>query len=338
MPRCLVTGASGFLGSRLIDSLRKAQWEVRALVRHPQQGALLRNFDVELVVGRLDEPAPLVAAARGVDVIFHVAGRTKATSSHQFHQDNVEGTRHVLQAARQQPSPPLILFVSSLAAGGPSALGRSRCETDQPSPISAYGRSKLAAEQMLSEAASDVPVSIVRPPVIFGPADRASLAIYRSLRFLPIHLAPGWRQLPLSIVFVADLCAAMLQIAALGERVPAQTIPNSGDAQGIYHVAGERSITYGEMGQLAATAAGWAVAVVPLPRLFFWGVGAVGECVGRLRRQPAMINWDKVREATASGWVCDDAKIRRQLGYAPSASLETQFAETVAWYRAEGWI
>lgn len=333
MARCLVTGANGFVGSNLANTLRAAHWDVRGLVRRPEHASRLRAADIAPVEGSLDDVDALDAAVRGVDAVFHVAGRTKAISWRDYQRDNVEGTRHVVQAALKQTTPPLVVFVSSLAASGPSTQKSPRTEVDLPRPISAYGRSKLGAEQAIADLAAELPASIVRPPVIFGPADKASLALYRGMKVLPIHPAPGWRQLPISIVYINDLCQAILSVAERGER-----ITNKEPAQGTYHIAGERSITYGEMGRLAAAAAGWAVAVIPVPRIVFWGIAAVGETIGRLRRQPALVNWDKAREATASGWLCDDAKIRRHLGYRPSGTLEEQFAETVAWYRAERWI
>jgi nucleoside-diphosphate-sugar epimerase len=129
----------------------------------------------------------------------------------------------------------------------------------------------------------------------------------------------------------------MIRVALRGERVAANGA--GGDrALGKYYVAADRHITYGEMGQLAARAAGWAVATVPVPRPIFWMAGSIGEAVGRLRKRPSIINWDKVREACAAGWVCDDEKIRQQLGYKPAATLEERFAETVEWYREHGWL
>jgi dihydroflavonol-4-reductase len=141
-----------------------------------------------------------------------------------------------------------------------------------------------------------------------------------------------------------------VRVALAGERVPAAAAAiahagaphaagNAGSVgAGIYYVAADRSVTYGELGRLAGRACGWAVAVAPTPRPLFWVAGAVGEVVGRVRRRPTIINIDKVRESMARGWVCSDQKIREALGYSPAAPLETRFAETVAWYRAHGWL
>lgn len=337
MSRCLITGASGFVGSNLARRLRGDGWDVRCLIRSTSQLDQLEPLGVELVQGSLDDPASLRAAADDVDVVFHLAGRTAALRASQYTLDNAEGTQRLAEACAASSNPPVLLMVSSLAAGGPGTMKCPRHESDVERPVSAYGRSKLAAEKAAATAAGNLPVSIIRPPVVFGQADRASLQLYRSMQFLPLHLSPGLRRFPMSLVHVSDLCDAMIRVAVHGERVEAGN--NGSDVgRGKYFVAADRHITYGEMGQLAARAAGWAVATVPVPRPIFWMAGCLGEAVGRLRKRPALINWDKVREACAAGWVCSDEKIRTQLGYKPGAPLEERFAETVLWYREHGWL
>ncbi|MBL9165041.1 MAG: NAD-dependent epimerase/dehydratase family protein [Planctomycetaceae bacterium] len=344
MTRCLITGASGFVGSNLARRLCEEGWEVRCLVRNTSRLDQLEPLPVERTEGSLADAESLQRAVTGVDYVFHAAGRTVAFQGSQFFDDNVGGTRRLAEACLTQLTPPTFLMVSSLAAGGTGTMQLPRTEELAERPVSTYGKSKLAAEQALAELADDLPASVVRPPMVFGRADRASLALYRSLRFLPLHLSPGLRRFPVSLVHVTDLCDAMVRIAVSGERLapPASgsngTATRSSQGQGKYYVAADRHVTYGEMGQLAARAAGWTVATLPLPTPIFWIAGAIGETVGRARGRATLINFDKVREATARGWVCSDAKIRSMLGYRPASTLEDDFAATVAWYREHGWI
>jgi dihydroflavonol-4-reductase len=304
----------------------------------------LESLPVERIAGSFDDAESLQRAVAGVDHVFHVAGRTVAFKGNQFFDDNVGGTRRLAEACLTRQSPPTFLMVSSLAAGGTGTMKAPRIEEQPERPISTYGKSKLAAEQALAKLAAELPASVVRPPMVFGPADRASLALYRSLRFLPLHLSPGMRRFPVSLVHVTDLCDAMVKIALQGERLAPplselnETSTGTANGQGKYYVAADRDVTYGEMGQLAARAAGWTVATLPLPTPIFWVAGAIGETVGRLRGRETLINFDKIREATARGWVCSDKKLRAALGYRPRATLEQQFADTVAWYRAHKWM
>jgi nucleoside-diphosphate-sugar epimerase len=337
MSRCLITGASGFVGSNLARLMRREGWDVRCLVRASSRLDQIEPLGVELVRGALDDAASLKAAVAGVDVVFHLAGRTAALRASEYERDNVDGTRLLAEACAAQANPPVLVMASSLAAGGPGTFRSPRRESDPERPVSAYGRSKLAAERAAS-ATANVPLSIVRPPMVFGQADRASLQIFRGMRFLPVHPSPGLRRFPVSLIHVTDLCDAILRIATRGERVERNGDGAATIDKGKYYVAADRSITYGELGQLAATAAGWAVASLPLPKPIFWFAGSLGEALGRIRKRPALINFDKVREATAKGWVCSDEKIRTQLGYQPAATLEERFAETVAWYRQHGWL
>ncbi len=338
MPCCLVTGASGFVGSNLVGQLCGQGWQVRCLVREGSSVKPLEAMEVKLVRGQLDDWASIERAARGVDVVFHVAGRVRALRRRQFEQDNVQGTRHVAEACAAQTTPPVLVLVSSLAAGGPATMAAPRRESDPDKPVSIYGQSKLSGEHAAAALAGEIPLSIVRPPIIFGPADRASLPVFLGARRLHLHPVPGFRRFEVSIVHVADLCDAMVRIAQHGMRVESSHNGSADFSCGTYHVASERTIAYGEFGQLAADSIASKVYVLPLPKAMFWLIGGAMETLGQLLRQPAVVGWDKVREAVASGWVCDDEKIRTQLGYQPAKLLEQRFAETAAWYREHGWL
>lgn len=333
MHRALVTGGSGFVGSNLVAELRARDWQVRCLVRDPQRAASLAKLGAELCPGSLQDFQSITAAMANADTVFHVAGRVAAIHRQEFFLDNVEGTRTVMQAAAERAQSPTVVMVSSLAAGGPTRRGSPRRETEQGTPTSAYGQSKLAAEQAATEFAGRVPLSIVRPPVVLGPGDRNGLQLFKSVQLLRLHPVPGYRRMPMSIVHIADLCEGIIQIAERGKRVT-----RDNPAIGTYYITSGPTITYGEMGLLAAKALGQRVLVVPTPKAIFWLTGGIGELLGRLRRKPGLINWDKVREAVASGWECSDEKLRTELGYQPALPLEKRFIDTVAWYRKHGWL
>lgn len=338
MPRTLVTGATGFVGSNLVAHLCRQNWDVRCLVRDQGRAAPLEAQGAKLFIGSLGDAESIVRAADGVDVVFHLAGRVRALNSREFTEDNVEGTRRVVQACQSQERSPVVVFASSIAAAGPNVPGQPHCETDRDAPISDYGRSKLAAEQAVRGFAEEVPISIVRPPIVFGPADPASLKIFTSVRLTRMHLIPGFRKFPVSVVYVDDLCDALVRIAEQGRRVVPTGNNSSDDATGTYYVAAERTLKYGDLGKLAARAIGCRVLAIPLPKAFFWAVGGAVELLGQVRRTPAVLGLDKMREAVAPAWECSDEKIRRELGYLPGPSLEEQFNQTAAWYREHGWL
>jgi len=338
MPRSVVTGATGFVGSNLVEHLRQQGWDVLCLVRDRQKAKHLEELGAELALGSLDDIGSLKRATNDADVVFHAAGRVQALTDEQFIADNVEGTRNVARACADSSRQTALIYISSLAAGGPSRPGQPRLESDEDRPISAYGESKLAAERAAASLADQVPLSIVRPPIIFGPRDRNSLKIFTGVQKLRLHAVPGLRNFPVSLVHVSDLCQALVQIAESGVRVLPSTNGRPNTAPATYYVAAERTIRYGEFGHLAARSIGCRAVALPLPKALFWIVGGYFELVGRVRGRAGLLNLDKVREAVAPGWECSDEKIRTELGYQPTANLEDRFAETAAWYQENGWL
>jgi nucleoside-diphosphate-sugar epimerase len=333
MRRAFVTGATGFVGTNLVQLLRSQDWQVHCLVRNPAKAAPLSECGAQLHSGSLQDAASLAAALTDVDVVFHVAGRVAALRRSEFWEDNVEGTRRLLATCAGCAQPPTVVQVSSLAAAGPSTPGTPRRETDTEAPVSHYGQSKLAAEQVAVEFADRVPLSIVRPPVVFGEGDRNSLTLFTSVRSSHLHILPGFREMPMSLVHVADLCAALLLVAEGGRRVAP---PEKAD--GVYYVTSGPAVTYRRFGELAARSQNCRVLVLPAPKTIFWIAGALAEGLGQLQGRVGIFNLDKIREAVASGWQCSDEKLRSELGYNHAATLENRFAETVDWYRRHGWL
>lgn len=338
MSQALVTGATGFVGSNLVEQLRNRGWDVNCLVRDESRAQHLRVIGGKLFPGELADRKSIDRAVEGCDVVFHVAARVQALNESQFQQDNVVGTRNVAEACAARNRPPTMVFVSSVAAGGPSRHGKPKQEGDEDRPVSAYGKSKLAAERALRTFADRVPVSIVRPPIVFGQRDKSSLAIFKGVNNLHLHVVPGWRKFPVSVVHVADLCDALVRVAENGTCVAPSSNGQSNSSAGTYHVAAERTLHYGELGHLAGKALECGAIALHLPKFVMWMAGGWVELVGHLKGQPGLLNLDKVREAVASGWECSDEKIRRELGYQQAATLEQRFAETAQWYREAGWL
>ncbi len=337
MPRALVTGATGFIGPHLVRHLLAANCQVRCLVRRPARAALLQSLEVELAIGDVSAPDSLAAALHGVDLVFHLAGVTKTLQSGEMTAVNEVGARHLAEACARRTSPPVLVLVSSLAAAGPAPPGRLRSENDAPCPVSHYGRSKRAGELAAMRWASQIPLTIVRPPIVFGPGDQDFYRMFLPIAKWGIHPVPTRRHYRYSLIHAADLSALLWQAAQRGERVP--TEPSQPDeAQGVYFAAHQESPSYAELGhRLAASMGKPAPSVWRAPEFMMWVTGLLGEVVGQLRRQPLIVNLDKARESTAGDWTCDPARARQELGFAP-APLDDRLRETADWYRAEGWL
>ena len=190
------------------------------LVREKSWQGALEKLGARQIHGDVTQPETLTAVVADVDVVYQVAGLTRAGSLAQYLAVNEVGVRNMAEACRSRTTPPVVVVVSSLSAGGPvTDAQRPRVEADSPRPVSDYGRSKRAGEVAAEEFAGSVPITIVRPPMVIGPGDRLGLAMFKSILRFRAFMVPERRSL-FSILYVADLVAAVIAAAECGERLP----------------------------------------------------------------------------------------------------------------------
>lgn len=337
MANILVTGATGFIGLHLVEALLRRGDRVRCLIRSASKVDSLRGRNVELAGGEFDQPQSLKTAAAGVETVYHLAGITRAFSSQEFHRGNGEATARVAEACAGQPKPPRLVFVSSVAATGPVRRGQLRVEADLPAPVSHYGRSKLAGERAAEQLAAAVPVTIVRPGIVFGPRDPAFLKILKTIRYFCLHPSPSLFPPNLSFIHVEDLVELLLRAADQGQLVPADHNGNSG--QGKYFAVTPEYPTYAQLGRILRPMLSRPFApVLPVLVPIAWCVAAVNEGFSRVRGQPDELSFDKIREALVQSWACSGEAARRELDFAPAKPLKERLKETIDWYTAAGWL
>lgn len=317
----LVTGATGFVGRHLIDALTAAGDAVTALVRSPSKAAGLAERGVRIAAGDLESPEALRAAARGQDVIYHVAGLVAARSEAEFLSVNRDGTARLVAAASLHGQPRIIL-VSSLAAAGPSARGNRLSGGEPPRPITAYGRSKLAGEEALR--AGGLPWTIVRPPAVYGPHDTEMLRVFRAAK---LGLAPvfGDGSQELSLVYGPDLGRALAAVGRIAHTTGK-----------VYYACHPEVLTSAAVVRTIGSAMGRTVRLIPLPRWTARGALAVTATLARVRGRPTLLTPDKANEFFAPAWTCDPARLTAATGWHPEFDLAAGAAATVAWYRASG--
>lgn len=335
MRTALVTGATGFIGRHVVAGLLDHGVAVRALVRSPAKAGQLVHDGVERVAGSLDDIALWQGAIAGCDTVFHCAGLVAARRRSDLTAVNGAAVGRLADACAAVECPPVLVHLSSLAAAGPVARDGVRDEADPTRPVSAYGVSKLTGDGALAVRAGRLPVTVVRPGIVFGPHDANVAAMFQSIQWTRLHAMMGFRSPRLSLVHVADLVSLVLQAGIQGTRLPHADAAPAGE--GIYHACDDREFpTHAELGRRMARALGTFAIVLPVPLTVAVPTAFAIETFWNLRGQPSIVSPDKIREAVAPSWAASAARARRDLGFAPAATLDERLAETVHWLRENG--
>ncbi len=323
----LVTGATGFIGSHLVELLLKQNYAVRVLLRKTSDTVWLKGLPVECVYGDLFDTVALQNAVSGVDYVFHSAGVTKAKTPEEYYRGNTEGVVNMLDAViRHNPGLKRFVQISSQTAAGPSPGITPVTEETTPAPITTYGKSKWKAEQECAQRLEKIPITIVRPPAVYGPRDKD---IYEFFNTMGKGLQPmvGMKEKFVSLIHVGDLVRGFV-MAAGSDRAVGQT----------YFISSSRVYGWKEVGDVSRAALGKAALRIKVPEAGVYAIAAVSELFGMFSRKPVLINFEKARDMVQDYWTCDSSKAQRDFGYTQEISLEEGIRSTVQWYRSQGWL
>ena len=331
--RYFVTGATGFCGQNFVKYLAEHGAEVTCLVRSKSRAASLQKLNVHLEYGELSDEALLEKCIADVDVVFHLAGRVMAFHDEEMLEVNRDLTEKIVQVCARREKPPVLVYVSSLAAMGPNPEQRPHVESDPLNPFSSYGKSKFEAEKMLRGYADRVPITVIRPPSLFGPHDSEVRKWFTAMRRTHLFFAPTRKPLRLSFLHVKDLIQLLLLASENGERLPATPEAYHLDpGYGVYLGSQTVHPSYPELGQMLGRALGmkyvWTVA---FPLVYVVLIGIFQLYVRWVLRHPMQPDLAKIREGSAGHWTCSAEKARRQLGFKNDGTLEEQLKETAEW-------
>jgi nucleoside-diphosphate-sugar epimerase len=331
-PTACLTGSTGFIGNALARALAQTGWHVRCLIREgspagiPELTAATSGVIEHRRISGEDDDGFRQALA-GVSVFFHLAGVTRGRREDEFIQGNVAFTQTVLAAVARHHGPEFRRFchVSSLAVLGPTAERTALDESAPPRPIGWYGQSKLRGEQAVLAHAASIPVTILRPCVVYGPGDRAFLPLFRFLRHGPILYPAG--NFRISLIHLEDVIDGIRQSVA----VP---LPSGA----IHHLSGNGDIGTRDLCCRIAGLHGRPPRGIPGPAVIAHLGALLAEWASWNAPEAPFFNRQKVREMYAGNWLGDHAKARRDFGFSPRREIAEGLADTFAWYRRAGWL
>jgi dihydroflavonol-4-reductase len=312
MPTALVTGATGFVGSHLVDALLEKGWRVSVCVRRSSNLRWLEGKPVERVDDGFSPASPLPEC----DVLFHVAGVIRADTYADYLAGNRDLALRVFESARAAR----FVHVSSLAVAGP---GEQVDETTPCSPISLYGKSKWEGESEVWTRRGRTPVTVIRPPVVYGPRDFGLHDMYRTVA-KGLRPEIGGRKV-ISIIHARDLAAGIVRAGEAPEG-----------ANEAFYLANEAAVEISAVLALIQRVLGNRAVRVGIPDRVVRFLGAVVEDGARLAGKRTMFGRDKALEMTQKAWCCSPAKAARLLGWRAAIPLEQGMEETARWYRDQG--
>lgn len=323
--KVLVTGGNGFIGSYLVEGLLERGDDVIALVRGGSNLCNLEGCRVDLARGDIRAKKSLYPVLAGVDFIYHTAALKFCLKPEDFYSINQLGTRNLLEAvAETGTSLKGFVYISSLAAAGPSRDNKPLREDDPCRPITHYGKSKLLGEQEVLRWREKIPVVIVRPAAVYGPRDRDIYLYFKWAKKGISARARGNQQLSLS--YVPDLVKGILQAGERGKR------------GSTYFLADGTVYSWDEIDTQVASALGRRLIKLTVPRFLFPAIGLACDTWGKLAGNPLVLNSEKLREIREPAWTCDVGRAREELGFTPEHSLGEGIRETIAWYEERHWL
>ena len=323
----MVTGATGFIGSHLVDALVQQGIHVKCLVRNKGHLGWVKDSPVEFVVGNCREKDSLKQGVLDVDQVFHLAGVTAAVKEKSYFEVNAQGTENVIQACiANNTRLKKFIYLSSQAAAGPCRGGGKKNESDPCEPVSAYGKSKLLGEKLALSHSHELPLLILRPCAVYGPRDKGFYAVFKCLSR---HIKPclSDQDQHISMCYVQDLVRAILL------AVEART--ENGE---IFFISDGHDYRMEDIGDIFAQAMEISARKFRLPKQMLFGLAFFAQCFSRITGKPSILSRGKVEEMICRNWLCDITKAKGLLGFEPHIPLARGAELALAWYKRENWL
>ncbi|MBI4833552.1 MAG: NAD-dependent epimerase/dehydratase family protein [Planctomycetes bacterium] len=324
--KVLVTGGTGFVGSHLAETLLKQGDEVFCLVRKQSNLRWLSNLKVNYIYGEMADKDSLIEAVKSKDIIYNVAGVIKSPNRAEYEKGNYIATKNLIEATFQHNrNLSRFVHISSLAVVGPCAGNICHTEDAKPCPITDYGQTKLKGELEVTKYRDFMPITIIRPPVVYGPRDTG---LYFYFQAVSIGVKPVFSKTKhVSLIHIDDLARGIISAAA-----------SQKSKGGIYFIANEEPVKTNYLANLTEQAIGKKAKTLYLSDRFLSAAATVCEAVCAFSGETPIFNRQKARELAQMLWGCSAEKAYRDFGFKASIPLEEGFRKTALWYKENGWI
>lgn len=324
-----VTGANGFVGSHLVEYLISQGHEVHCLMRKSSDDKWLKGLNTKIHRGGIEDVDFLrkVFTEHKANYIFHLAGTVKAFDYAGFEAGNVKPTGCILDAALGIDSIKKIIVTSSIAASQQTVIGKPNDETCPRNPLTDYGMSKVAEEDLAISYMDRLPIAIVRPPVVYGERDSEVLLFFKTVK---AHIVPliGFSPKAVSLVHVSDLVRGIF-LCALSENSINKT----------YFIGGHKEENgWKDLGTLASQFLNTWTISLRVPHIVIYIAAYIYELIAKMSGMAVTFNTQKAREMVSEAWTCTSEKAKKDFGYIPEMSIEKGFEQTIKWYKENGWL
>ena len=327
----LITGASGFIGSFLVEEALQRGMNVYAAVRPSSSKQYLKQKDIQFIELNLNDEQQLTKQLTHIpfDYVIHAAGITKCNDFHAFYDINTKGTENLCKALKNtQQHLKRFVFLSSLSVIGAvkeKQPHRPITDYDTPQPNTKYGDSKLKAEHVVRQLMSDIPYIILRPTGVYGPREKDYFLMAKSIAG-HIDFAVGYRQQHITFIYVKDLVQAAF--LALKANTQQNTfILSDGET---YKSTAFSSLIKQELNT-------WCLRI-KAPIFILKAVCAIAQRAAKIRKTDSTLNNDKYLILKQRNWMCDITPALQQLDYKPQYTLEEGVHETIEWYKQNKWL
>jgi nucleoside-diphosphate-sugar epimerase len=318
----LVTGATGFIGSHLVEALVEQNWEVTCLARPKSRTGFLEKLPVTILRGSVEDREFLAEAVKNKDYVFHLAARIRSARREVYERANFLFTRDLARACLEQnPDVKRFVYVSSIAAAGPSSPGEIQDENRIPSPTSEYGRTKLKGENAIKELWDRMDATIIRPPNVYGPRQQETELLIKIItkRIVPLLKHD---QKTTSLIYIKDLIKGTLR-AAQSQKANRE----------FYYLTDKTGYSWKEVILTIKKEILGSSFYIPLYENIIFAAAWLTDILKSMHMVKSYFGRRAWRAMVSTSWLFSSEKATRDLGFRSEYSLEEGIKDTVAYYK-----